>query len=302
MGSYTPRELFPPAGAWDSHVHVVDEETFPLHPSHPYRPKKATVEDLQAFHAAHGITHACIVAFSVYHTDNRCLVDALKRLKGRGRGVACIDPERVTDPELNDLHHAGVRGVRINLGTRKDVFDPSLLIATARRIKQMGWVIQVYIAMEQMEELADIIPDLGGVQVVIDHLGAPNGSAGPGRSQRGYTRFLQLLRDGQVWTKLSGTYRFPNLPDLHQYVIEILRTAPDRVVWASDWPHSGGVEKNPDGDRRKIQDYRQVDDAEWVSRCKSWCKTADSGDGVELARKIWIDNPRRLWRYDVRGQ
>jgi hypothetical protein len=27
-----------PSGAWDSHVHVVDEDTFPLHPMHPYRP------------------------------------------------------------------------------------------------------------------------------------------------------------------------------------------------------------------------------------------------------------------------
>jgi predicted TIM-barrel fold metal-dependent hydrolase len=93
-------------------------------------------------------------------------------------------------------------------------------------------------------------------------------------------------------------YRFPDLPDLDEYVTDILRSAPDSVVWASDWPHSGGVEANPDGDRNKVQCYRQVDDVAWIKRCKGWCERVDRSGKGQLVHKIWVDNPRRLWQYN----
>ena len=92
--------------------------------------------------------------------------------------------------------------------------------------------------------------------------------------------------------KLSGTYRFPDLPELDDYVLEILRIAPTQVVWASDWPHSGGVQYNPNGDRTKIQEYRKIDDPAFIARCKEWC-----GGDEDLIQKIFVDNPRRLWQY-----
>ncbi len=142
-----------PDGAWDSHVHIADEvsnqldnhtpekerkrkmhrasfniqspihvlqDKFPYHPSHPYRPKKADLDDLLTFQQTQGITHSCLVAFSVYHTDNSILLDALRRLNingSRGRAVACVDSQTVTDTELQDLHNAGVRGIRLNFRT-----------------------------------------------------------------------------------------------------------------------------------------------------------------------------------------
>lgn len=297
MGSIPePESLLPPPGAWDSHCHVVDEDTFPLHPLHPYRPKKATLTDLQSFHKSLGIDHACLVAFSVYHTDNRCILDAVTRLNGKGRAVACIDTETITDSELQHLHDAGVRGIRLNLRTRRDKVDCEAIRLAARRIRHLGWILQVYVALEQIRELTPIVPELG-VTVCIDHLGEPDPSRGPARTQPGYDEFMDLLRSGTVWTKLSGTYRFPDLEELDEYVAEILRVAPDRVVWASDWPHSGGVQANPKGDRNQVQDYRKIDDVAWVARCREWCRRVEGGTGDRLARKIWVDNPRRLWQY-----
>ncbi len=285
-----------PPGSWDSHVHVVDESRFPLHPDHPYRPKTATVDDLEAFHAGLGIEHACLVAFSVYQTDNRCLVDGLYHLSETGRGVAAIDPETVTDSELNALHAAGVRAIRLNMRTTGAALNVTAVKLAADKVRRLSWALQLYIALSQVTELAPIIPKLG-VPVVIDHIGAPEPDKGPGRGQPGYSDLIELLRGGQVWTKLSGTYRFPNLPDLDEYVVEILRAAPDRVVWASDWPHSGGVEKNPGGDRNKTQEYRKVDDVGFVRQCKAWCMEAAGGTGEELITKIWVDNPQTLWQY-----
>ncbi|KAL2815053.1 hypothetical protein BDW59DRAFT_166967 [Aspergillus cavernicola] len=300
MESLSELDISLPAGAWDSHVHVADEEKFPYHPLHPYRPKKADLDDLLAFQRSQGIAHSSLVAFSVYHNDNTCLLDSLRRLKGKGRAVACIDPQTVTDAELRELHDAGTRGIRLNFRTSSKRVDiatfAALLTQAADRIRPFGWVLQVYVSLDQVAQFASVVPRLG-VPVVIDHIGHPEPSKGPPRLQEGYQEFMGLLSSGLVYTKLSGTYRFNDLPELDSYVQEILATAPDRVVWASDWPHSGGVLRNPGGDRNQIQEYRKIDDKGWIAQCKRWCWLVGGDRGNDLVRKIWVDNPRRLWQY-----
>lgn len=259
------------------------------------------MNDLLRFQSTQGVAHSCIVAFSVYKNDNSSILDALLRLGGRGRAVACIDPETVTEEELCQLHEAGVRGVRINLKTtctRIDTNDlAELLQKYARRIRPYNWAIQLFVALDQVPQLVDIVPKIG-LPVILDHIADPNPSKGLVQKQEGYEEFMGLLRSGLVWTKLSGTYRFEGVPGLDEYVISILQTAPDRVVWASDWPHSGGVSANPGGDRNKVQDYRQIDDQAWIAKCKAWCQKA-STNGEDLVRKIWVDNPRKLWQYSA---
>ncbi|KAF9776504.1 hypothetical protein IL306_005287 [Fusarium sp. DS 682] len=295
MTSESQSADFPPRGAWDSHVHIFDEDRFAIHPYHVFHPRKASLGSLQAFYRQLGIDHACLVAFSPYHTDNSSLLDSLASPNGPDCAVACIDPRAVTDRELRTLHQAGVWGVRVNLRTRSQAFDGELVIETATRIRPLGWVLQIYLSLDQIVDLAPLIPALG-VQIVIDHIGAPHADRGPVKLQKGYEEFIKLLREGSVWTKLSGIYRFRDLPDLDGYVTTILRVAPDHVVWASDWPHSGGSEANPDGDRDKVQDYREIDDHAWVKQCWRWCRDVEGGQGLLLADKIWRSNPQRLWQ------
>ncbi|KAF3937560.1 hypothetical protein ABW19_dt0205796 [Dactylella cylindrospora] len=291
-----------PPGSWDSHVHVVDETQFPLHPSHPYRPKIATLESLLSFHRSlsPAITHPVIVSLSVYANDNRCLLHALQQLSGRGRGVVGIDPATVTDKELEEMHAIGVRGVRLNLKSslvelsRKE-FEKTLWEYTERLKLQSlkrKWALQIHLGLPQVTQIADILPKLG-VTVIIDHLAHPAIDR-PAREQEGYKDFLRLLSNGDVYTKLSGTDRFPTLPLTDEYCSEVVKLAPERTVWSSDWPHTGGVKGNPGGDRNKVQDFRQVDDEGTVKRAvEIWCR----GD-EEVVRKIWRDNARELWDWD----
>jgi predicted TIM-barrel fold metal-dependent hydrolase len=271
------------------------QAVFPLHPDHPYRPKKADLDDLLVFESKNNIEHVCIVSMSVYGTDNRSLLDALKRLNGKGRGVVCIDPETITDEELEDMHSLGVRGVRLNLFTWSQKLDKTTFIETLRkyadRIHPFGWVLQLYISLDQIQLVASEIPALG-IPVVIDHLGAPAADKPP-RKQAGYAEFMSLLKRRQVWVKLSGTYRFAGLPELEQYAQEIIRLAPSQIVWASDWPHSGGVQHNPGGDRHISQEYRKISIPEFIETCKRWCNYDE-----DTIQKIWVENPRRLWQYD----
>ena len=209
--------------------------------------------------------------------------------------MASIDPKTVSDSELDEMHDLGVRGIRINLKSTSQNRSKEDLIANlrshARRIHRLKWAIQLHIGLADMEKIADEIQDLG-LPVVIDHLATPETTQAP-RLQPGYTQFMDLLSKKQIWVKLSGIYRFSKLPDLDSYIREILRIAPTQVVWASDWPHTGGVAANPLGDRHAVQEYREFDVPAFIAQCKEWCAKDEA-----LVQKILVDNPRRLWQYD----
>jgi len=66
-----------------------------------------------------GISRVVLVQPGVYGTDNRCLLDALRRLTPRvTRGIAVIDPAITTDDELHTLQRLGVVSVRVNLNVK----------------------------------------------------------------------------------------------------------------------------------------------------------------------------------------
>ena len=232
---------------------------------------------------------------SVHGDDNGSLIDALTRLEGQGRAVVTINPETITEEQLDELHRYGARGVRLNLKTIGAQPDKQKFVSTlelyADRIRSRGWVIQIYLGLSQLPLIADAIPKLG-VPVVIDHVAHPDHDRSP-YDQPGCHELLEMLEKRQVWVKFSGTYRFPELPDLDKYIKEMLQRAPTQIVFASDWPHSGGVEDSPNGDRKAYQDYRKVDDVGFVQQCLKWC----NGD-EDLMRQICVDNPCRLWQYD----
>ena len=313
MSSSRPPNL--PRGAWDSHVHVVDEvsgvfqaviiiiiitedysqDAFPFAADHAFRPKRATLDDLLEFEKQLGTDHVCLVAISVYGTDNDLLLQSLRHLQGKARAVVSIDPETIPDQDLDEMHALGVRGVRINLKSTSQNKTKEELTKTlrryAQRIRRLKWAIQLHIGLGDVEKVASEIPDLG-VPVVVDHLATPDQTLAP-RLQPGYTEFLDLLAKQHIWVKLSGIYRFAELPELDSYVREILRVAPTQVVWASDWPHTGGVAANPNGDRQALQEYRKFDVPAFVAQCREWC-----GHDEGLIRNIFVGNPRRLWQYE----
>ena len=78
-----------------------------------------------------------------------------------------IDPETITDAELDEMHGLGVRGVRINLKSTGQELGRDVLGTVAERVRRLGWVVQVYVALEDIEKIADEVPKLG-VPVVVE--------------------------------------------------------------------------------------------------------------------------------------
>ena len=130
-----------PFGAVDTHAHVISGD--PVHPmvaarsyTPPPAPENMYLAMLDALHMTYGV----LVQISVYGTDNRCMLDVLQRNPNRLRGVAVVSPD-ITERELETLHEAGVRGLRINV-----LFGGGIGFAAmeklAHRIKHLGWHMQ----------------------------------------------------------------------------------------------------------------------------------------------------------------
>ena len=190
-----------PAGACDCHVHVFGPyDRFPLAPGRRYTPGPASVEDLLALQSALSLSRVVVVQASPQGTDNACLVDALQRLAAGGseaRGVAVIGPA-TTEGELEALHRAGVRGVRINLESY-GVYDPAearrQLRDAAARVALLGWHVQTYSTLPMLVDLEEAIRALP-VPLVIDHFGGA--AAARGADQPGFEVVRALVRDGNA--------------------------------------------------------------------------------------------------------
>lgn len=234
----SPPKLEAPAGACDTHAHIIGPfDKFPLADERGYTPPISALEDFEVFQKTLGIDRAVIVHPSCYGTMMDVTVDAVTRLGDRARGIAVVEPS-ITDAELDRLDEIGFRGLRFTT-LLKGGADVSGIVAMAERIKRLGWHIQMFIDAEnQLESLLPSLKKLP-VDLVIDHMGHFQPEAGV--DHPAFRAMLDLVKDGHCWVKLSGAYRAsgdaPAWQDMTAYATTLIETRPDRMVWATDWPH-----------------------------------------------------------------
>ncbi|TPG57835.1 hydrolase [Roseomonas nepalensis] len=288
--AHSPVAFEVPAGACDCHVHVFGPAArYPLDPARAYTPGDASVEELLALHDALGIERVVIVHPSPYGTDNRCTLDAARRLGERARAVAVID-EGTADAALEGMHADGVRGVRVNLETAGQ-HDPaaarSLLERAAARVAPLGWHVQTYTNLGVIAALHEALLALP-VPLVVDHFGRARAAQGPG--QVGFGALLSLLRAGRAYVKISAPHRISDQPgaaDAGALARALFEANPDRVVWGTDWPHPGGARRDP----AAVEPFDPIDDGAALSRLADWFP-----DPV-ARRRILVENPARLYGF-----
>src|SRR2546429_4540692 len=106
-----------PALGCDTHFHVFGPDgRYPYNQADlRYAPPVAPLEDFLALAKKLGIERFVFVQPSAYGRDNRCMLEAMREVGTQNcRGIADIE-ENAPDAELERLHGAGVRGVRINV-------------------------------------------------------------------------------------------------------------------------------------------------------------------------------------------
>jgi D-galactarolactone isomerase len=225
-----------PADACDCHMHIYDAR-FPTAPGAAMRPADARVDDYRRLQKRIGTTRNVIVTPSTYGTDNRVTLDAMAQFGTTTRGVAVVDTG-VTDVELKRLADQGVRGIRFNLvqagATTADMIEP-----LSRRVDALGWHVQIHMLGDQIVELEPLLHRLSA-PIVFDHLGRlpqPAGTRHPA-----FAVIRRLIDKGRTWVKLSGAYQDttmgpPSYADTGDVARAYVEAAPERMVWASDWPH-----------------------------------------------------------------
>lgn len=276
-----PRLKAPP-GACDTHIHVLGPyDRYPLNDDRSYTVPESGVEDCRALLDALGIDRAVIVHPSAHGMDLRVTLDAIAALgPARARGVAVV-PLDVADEELDRLHAAGIRGVRMQTMVRGGV-DPAQVRSMAARIARLSWHVQVMVdGRHQADDVLPLLRDLP-TDVVIDHMGCF--TAGDGADHPAFRALVELVRGGRCWVKLSAPHRRsragPPYRDMVPFARALIEARPDRMLWGTDWPHVAAF------------DHPVPDDAGLLDWVLEW--------GVDEATRhaILADNPARLYGFD----
>jgi 2-pyrone-4,6-dicarboxylate lactonase len=267
-----------PAGACDTHAHVISTSgAYPMAPSRSYTPPPAPGDKYLAMLDATGCSRGVLVQISVYGTNNGYMLEVLKANPDQLRGIAVVTPE-VTDHELEAMHAAGIRGLRINVLFPGAGLSFDAMEILARRIAPLGWHMQFLV---EGRELPGLLPRMRKLPCpgVIDHMG--HMPAALGFQHPGFQAVRELVANHGWWTKLSGAYRIsedaPDFAEVAPIAQALIEAAPDRVVWGSDWPHVA-MTRMPDTGR--LRNLLQVWAPDLVTR-----------------NRILVDNPARLYGF-----
>jgi 2-pyrone-4,6-dicarboxylate lactonase len=287
-----PRFKVPP-GAVDAHCHVFGPgDQFPYAPERKYTPCDASKQQLFALRDHLGFARNVIVQATCHGSDNRALVDALRASGGRARGVATVGRD-ISDVELREMHHAGVRGTRFNFVRRLVDFTPrDVLAEIAHRIAPLGWHVVVYFEAADLPQLWDFFTTLP-TTVVVDHMGRPD-VAKPVDGPE-FELFVRMMREhANIWSKVSCPERLsitgpPAIDgesnpyrDVVPFARRLVETFPERVLWGTDWPHPNLKNHMPD-------DGLLVDYVPRIARTAT------------LQQTLLVDNPMRLYWPEVIG-
>lgn len=81
--------------------------------------------------------------------------------------------------------------------------------------------------------------------------------------REGFEHFLSALRGGNVWAKSSAPYRClkisPAYDDLQPIARALTSANSERMLWASDWPHTQRHAYREEKDTSEVEEFQIVD-------------------------------------------
>lgn len=276
----TPPRLQAPAGACDCHMHIFEPRFLPRRDT-PYPPPVATVPDYRtAIRDRLGLSRAVVIQSVTHGADNSNLLAALEAFGGDARGVAVVQPD-IDDAELQRLTDAGVRGIRFEMNN--GILSLDALESIAAKIAPFGWHIDLQTDGRGLPDLVDRLLALP-CPVILDHYGKFIDALPV--DHPAVQAVLRLLASGRGWVKLTAPYagrhrRPAPWPELVPIARAFLATAPERVVWGSEWPQSMlPVLNEPIPDHASLLDL-----------------LLDYTTDPALLRRILTDNPAELYDF-----
>ena len=282
----------------DTHCHVFRAAGVPATPlvgGAAYRPPPVDVDDHAAHLAAVDCDRGVLVQPSAYGSDHRVLLAALRSRPEQLRGVGCV-PVGTPADVLAEMNAAGVRGTRVQDGYPGGV-PVSALVEVGEMVAPLGWHVELWTDVRRhLDQLADQVRRCP-VPVVLDHLAYLPSDVG--LDHPAMQLVLELLAEGSVWVTLSGLDRLlppdagtdPGAPGFsarwaeHEEAIAarvaaLVATAPQHLLWGSDWPHVGLQLPHPDSGAVR-------------ARLDSWVPDR------AVRQQVLLDNPQRRYGFPV---
>ncbi|MGY2488477.1 amidohydrolase family protein [Cupriavidus sp. CP313] len=236
---YPRRSL--PENACDSHLHILGPaRRFPYVSERVYTPPDCLMPDYEHVRRYLGVTRCVLVQPSVYGSDNRVLLDALKGLGTQARGVVVLRGDEPRDA-LHLMHGFGVRGVRVNIvdvRSARAELPTEQLLRLADLVGPLGWHIELLMHVDRHPDMEDVLATLG-VPVVFGHMGYLSRGVADYRAP-GMKAMVSLMKRGLAWAKVTAPYRLDDVPAYHKarrIAHWLSSECMDRLVWGSDWPH-----------------------------------------------------------------
>jgi D-galactarolactone isomerase len=154
-----------------------------------------------------------------------------------------------------------------------------VLETVATRVHNFGWHVQLQMNGREFPEREELLKRLP-CDLVVDHVGRFMGPVPV--SDEAFKTLLGFLESGRCWVKLSAPYESsesgpPDWEDVSAEARELIRFAPERMLWASNWPHPGQTDP--------------PDEADLLDLLLHWA------DDAAIRTKILRDNPAELYRF-----
>jgi D-galactarolactone isomerase len=266
-----------PAGTCDTHMHIYDRR-YPAAPTAKFYPPDAPVAAYLKVRERLGIERTVVVQPSTYGTDNRCTLEAMAAMGNSARGVAVVD-QLASEAGLERLTKAGVRGIRFFM-LPGGALPWDILEIMSARVAEFGWHVQLQLDGRELPAREPLIKRVAGT-LVIDHVGKflePVPADHPS-----FRVLMRLVENGRTYVKLSAPYEVsktgpPYYNDVGALAKVLVQAAPERMLWATNWPHPTPGVPSPD-------------DGQLLDMLLDWVPE-------EMTRRmILVDNPAKLYGF-----
>jgi len=272
-----PRLAAPP-GACDTHMHVYDAAV-PSAPGGPPLPGHFPAARYREMQARLGLARVIVVQPNAYQDDNRVTLDAIRAIGTGARGVGVVKPG-VSDPEIEHLAQGGIVAQRI-FHLPNGAVSFAHMDEVMARVHPFGWHANIQLDGRELPQYEAQIARLPG-RFVIDHTGKYLEPVAPDHAS--FKALLRLVDTGRCWVKLSAPYETsrtgaPGYEDVGRLAKALARHTPERMLWASNWPHPSAP---PDA---------VPDDADLLDLLLDWAPDEAT------RRRILVDNPAALYGF-----
>lgn len=284
---WSPR-ITVPMGAIDSHVHIFGpRERFPIIEDSWLDPPEMTAEKYRQMRDRLGLDRVVVVQPTAYGFDNACIREAVRELAQSpdyadpdfARGIAIVDA-KIADWEMEQLTEAGFVGARFDMMPERETHAWEDLDRIAGRVADHDWIVDLQMDGHDLIEIEQRVREWPG-WVVLDHLGRFGKPID--LNSRSFRALTRLIDRDKVWVKLSAPYHgsrtgAPDYDDVTEIARALVKWAPERMVWGSNWPHPEMIEEPPE-------------DGELLDQLHPWC---DSDSDRE---RILVSNPELLFKF-----